>query len=160
MSVNTWRKSTKRVESDSFQWRRLTGQEAVNTDWDTGGSIWTLQNTSCIVRVTEQWHRLPRNTVESLSFKNMPGHGPGQPALGSPAWAEGVDKIWTQRSFTTSVILSFSFRQHSMQTWDNSQTKEMEAVWLERRAIKERRRMQVKSRPDCGRIYQPCTRYL
>ena len=40
------------------------------------------------VRMTEHWHRLPREAVESPSLGNiqrLSGRGAGQPALGGPA---------------------------------------------------------------------------
>jgi len=46
------------------------------------------------LRLTEPWHRLPREVVESPSletFKTPPGRGPVQPAVGDPASAGGLD---------------------------------------------------------------------
>jgi len=46
------------------------------------------------LRVTEHWHRLPREVVGSLSLGDIqdpPGQGPVQPAVGDPALAGG----WT-----------------------------------------------------------------
>jgi len=40
-----------------------------------------------IVRVTENWHRLPLEVVDGSilgDIQKLPGHGPGQPALGGP----------------------------------------------------------------------------
>jgi len=52
------------------------------------------------VRVTQHWHRLLSETVESpsLDIQKPSGHGPGpQPAVGGPACAEGLDQT-TSRS--------------------------------------------------------------
>ena len=46
------------------------------------------------LRVTEPWHRLPRDVVESPSleiFKTRLDKGPVQPAVGDPASAGGLD---------------------------------------------------------------------
>jgi len=48
------------------------------------------------LRVTEPWHSLPREVVESPSLGDIqdpPGQGPVQPALGDPALAGGLDWI-------------------------------------------------------------------
>jgi len=46
------------------------------------------------LRMTEPWHRLPREVVVSFSgdIQDLPGQGPVQPALGDPALAGG----WTR----------------------------------------------------------------
>jgi len=45
------------------------------------------QETLFTVRVTEHWHRLPRELVEPpcSDIQKPPGHGPEQLALGEPA---------------------------------------------------------------------------
>jgi len=58
-----------------FQHCPVPGQEAVGTNWSTGGSLWTLGRTAvlcCAVQVLKHWHRLPRGCeVSSLGiFKN------------------------------------------------------------------------------------------
>jgi len=40
--------------------------------------------------VTEPWHRLPREAVESGDIQDLPGQGPVQPAVGDPALAGGL----------------------------------------------------------------------
>jgi len=48
------------------------------------------------LRVTEPWHRLPREVMDSPSleiFNTLPGRGPVQPAVGDPALAGGLDWV-------------------------------------------------------------------
>ncbi|KAK4830304.1 hypothetical protein QYF61_009809 [Mycteria americana] len=46
------------------------------------------------VRVTEHWHRLPRDFVSILGDTQKPsGHGPGQQALGGPSVAGVLDQM-------------------------------------------------------------------
>ena len=45
MCINTWRDGVKKTEPDSFQRCPVTGQEAMGTNWNTGGSPWTSGNT-------------------------------------------------------------------------------------------------------------------
>lgn len=60
-------------------------------------------------RVTEHWHRLPGEVVESLlgDTQKPLGYGPGQPAPGGFAWAVGLGKITSESPFHRihSVIL-------------------------------------------------------
>ena len=54
------------------------------------------------VRVTEHWHRLPKQVVESPSLGDIQkssGHSPGQPGLGDPAWAVGLDQVTSRGPF-------------------------------------------------------------
>ena len=61
-------KDTKRTEPGSFQWCPMTGPEAVGTNWNTGGSLWTSRN-FLTVSVIEHWHRLPKEVVESPTLE-------------------------------------------------------------------------------------------
>lgn len=47
------------------------------------------------VRVTEHWHRLPGEAVESTlrDIQKPSGHSPGQPVLSNPAAADKLDKV-------------------------------------------------------------------
>lgn len=47
------------------------------------------------VRVTEHWHRLPREAMESTlrDIQKPSGHSPGQPVLSNPAAADKLDKV-------------------------------------------------------------------
>lgn len=47
------------------------------------------------VRVTEHWHRLPREAVESTlrDIQKPSGHSPEQPVLSNPAAADNLDKV-------------------------------------------------------------------
>lgn len=40
----------KRMESASFQWWPMPGQEFIGTNWNTGGSIWTSASTSVLCK--------------------------------------------------------------------------------------------------------------
>ena len=64
---------------DGRQWAQPCTQEAPSHH----------QEPSCAVRVREPWHMLPRQAVGSPPWGSpkTPGFGPGQPALGVPAWA-------------------------------------------------------------------------
>lgn len=42
------KEGVKRMEPDSFQSCPLTGQKAMDTNWDTGHSLWTLGSTSVL----------------------------------------------------------------------------------------------------------------
>jgi len=56
------------------------------------------------VRVTEHWHRFPREAVGSPSlevFKTLSGHGPGPLALSGPALAGRLDKMTSRDPFPT-----------------------------------------------------------
>ena len=44
MCVNIWKEGVKKMESSFFQWCSVAGQETVGTNWNTGGSLWTLGN--------------------------------------------------------------------------------------------------------------------
>jgi len=48
--INTWREDAMSSEPGSFQRCPVMGQEAVGTNWNTGGSIWTLGNLSLLCR--------------------------------------------------------------------------------------------------------------
>jgi len=39
MHINTLRQGVRKREKDSFQWCPVTGQEALGTDENTGGSV-------------------------------------------------------------------------------------------------------------------------
>lgn len=91
MCTKTWRKGVQRMEPRSFQWYSLPGQEAMETKWRTGCSLWTLGSTFLQCR----WQSIGTGCgVSSLEiFRNWLNLGLGVPALGVPAqgvlaWAE------------------------------------------------------------------------
>jgi len=63
----------KKMEPGSFQLCPVTGPEAMHTNGNTVGSLWPSGNTSH-VRVTERWHRLPREIAESPPLEKFKGH--------------------------------------------------------------------------------------
>ena len=73
MYIHTYREGAKKVEPGSFQWCPVTGQEAMDTNWNKAGFFWTSRNIFTI-RVTEHWNTLPRET----------GHGHGKHPGGPP----------------------------------------------------------------------------
>ena len=83
MSINTWQESAERMEPSTGP-----GQEALGTDWDTGGSLWAPE--------AYLWcagERAAAQAVQRLwgvllgDLQQPPRHGPGHPALGGPAGA-------------------------------------------------------------------------
>ena len=66
-----------------------------------------MRKNSFPVRVPEQWHRLPREAVESLPWRHSKPAWmrPCAPALGVPAQAGGVGQDDLQRSLPTPAIL-------------------------------------------------------
>ena len=104
VSMNTWREGAMRTKPGSCQWRPVPGQEAVDTKWNTGGSLWTPENTSVLCTGSgcpeSLWGLLPRDLHKS------PGHGPGHPALGVPAGEEaGTDGPRGPANLNRSMIL-------------------------------------------------------
>ena len=86
MYTNTWKEGAKRMEPGSFQWCPVTGQEAMGTHRHTGDSLWTLfycEHHWALAQVAQ------RGCGVSLlgDIQKPSGHGPGQLALGGPAWA-------------------------------------------------------------------------
>jgi len=69
--------------------------------------------------MTEHWHRLPSQAVDSPSLeilKKSSGHDPEQPSLADPAWSRGVKFDDRLRSLPTSAIpcfytILYAFRQ-------------------------------------------------
>ena len=93
MCVHTWREGASRTEPVSFQWHPVTAPEAMGTHWDTGGSLQTSGVLHC--ESDQARAQVFQGCCRVSILRNIqkaPGHGPGQPALGGPAWAGG----WTR----------------------------------------------------------------
>lgn len=102
--INTWREATKRTEPGAFQWFIGTGQEAEDTNWNTGNSTWRTEALLCYAgegALTQAAQKLWGLLLRDLP--KVPGHGCGHPALGAPAGTGGR----TQRSLPASAILRF-----------------------------------------------------
>lgn len=100
-----WRQSVKKVERVPFQCCLVTGQEPIEANWNTGSSIWPLENTLFTLRLTKPWHRLHRGCGVSLfeDLQRPPGCGPGHPALDFPVWA-GVGQMTSRGLFHRQLV--------------------------------------------------------
>jgi len=83
----------------------------------------SIQKHLFTVRVTEHWNCLPREAVESPPLE-LSGHGPGQLAVGDPAWATGLDTTAREvpASLSQPVILwrghpNASCREMGCEVW-------------------------------------------
>lgn len=76
MSVNTWEEAAKRTFRERLiKLMALTESTwALGTNWNTGISLWTSGNPFIIVWVTEHWHKLPREFLESPSLESLKSH--------------------------------------------------------------------------------------
>ena len=111
MYTNTWREGAKKTEPGFVQWCPVTGPEAMNRDWNIGGSIWTSGNDSSREGDRALAHVSQRDCGVSLlgDIQSPPGHGPRQPALGGPTWV-GVWTRWRPEvpsNLNCSVVLWF-----------------------------------------------------
>lgn len=89
MYTNTWRESAKGTEPGSFQWCPVWRPEAIGPNWCTSGEAFSLWGW-----VTECWHRVPREVVESPPLgmhKSL-----WEMVLSSVVWVTA----WAQRSLT------------------------------------------------------------
>lgn len=110
VSVNIWKQGAEKTEhrEDRARLCTLAGQEAMGTNWNTGGCLWTTGNTY----LPGQWPSTGTACPDRLhSFlfgdpQMLPGHGPGFPPLGVPDGAEvGQDRPGVPSSLNHSGIL-------------------------------------------------------
>ena len=87
-ALNTWREGAKKTEPASLQWCPVTGQEAMGTNWNTGGSAWTSGNTFACAGDQALAQVAQRGCGISIlgDIQEPSGHGYGQVALGGPTW--------------------------------------------------------------------------
>lgn len=69
-----------KVELGSFQWRAVPKQDAVGTNWKTGGSFCAPGSSAVMCGC---WST---GTGCLEAMESSPRHGPGPPALGVPGW--------------------------------------------------------------------------
>ena len=101
MCKNIWREGVKKMEPGYFQWCPVTGAQAVGTHWNAGGSVWTSGNTFLLCERLTTGMGCPERlrSLHPWRYSKATGHGPGQPALGGPAWAWGLDKMASRGPF-------------------------------------------------------------
>jgi len=98
------------METGSFQWCPVPGEEAMGTKWNTGNSSQTPGNTSLLCRWESTGTCYPERLWGLLlgDLQTPPGHGPGHPALGVHAWTGvGPDGPEVPASLCQSVIFWF-----------------------------------------------------
>lgn len=67
--VNSRWRGQKKTEPNSSQSHPVTGQGAIDTNWNAGSSIWMIT-----VRVAEHWKRLSREVAKSPSLEILQSH--------------------------------------------------------------------------------------
>ena len=79
---------------------------------NTGGSLWTSGNIFFTVRVTEDWHKMSREVVESPSLEILKKYL--DIIMGNQLWVTLLEQEcwtrWAQRSLSTWTILWFCNR--------------------------------------------------
>ena len=95
-----------RRRADSCQWCPVTAEETTDTNWNTGGSVWTSGNTFFTMKMTEPWHKLPRELVESLPLWSYMDMVLGN-QLSQASIEQGFQPDDLQRSLPTSTIQWF-----------------------------------------------------
>lgn len=84
MSINTWKKDAKRMESGSAQWCHYQNKR----QWAQTSTPLTIRKQFCAVRVLGCCHRMPRGcALSSLENMNPSGCSSGHPPLGVCDWA-------------------------------------------------------------------------
>lgn len=57
MWVNIWWEGVSKTETGPFQRCPVIEQVAMSRNWNTGGLVWTQENTFLTVQMTKHWHR-------------------------------------------------------------------------------------------------------
>lgn len=108
MYINTWNDRANRMETDSFQWCLVTGQDAEDANWHAGGSIWTSGKTfywevlsTDIGFPWRLWSLCPWGSSKRIWTLSWAA------CLKLPCFKMGFETDDLQRSLVTSSILWF-----------------------------------------------------
>jgi len=122
--TNNWREDVKRTEPGPFQWCSVTGGEAMGTNWNTGGSVWTA--VTLTLRVTEHWHMLlTERLCPGMLWSLYPWRH--SKAVWTWSWATGSRRPWLSeqvrpddvwRSLPTSAVLWFCVLEQGCSLWN------------------------------------------
>ena len=90
MYINTWREGVKMTELGSFQCCPVTGPEAMSTNWNTGGPVWTSANTFFNCDGDQApGTGCPEKLWSLPPWRYSKAIWGWSPFLGDPAWAGG-----------------------------------------------------------------------
>lgn len=110
--INTWGVSAK---PDCFKRCTQTGWEAVGTNQNIGKSPET--GIAFTVRVDRAWSAGCPEKLWSLISEITKNHGPGQLALGGPAWIEILDQMTFRSYFQSQPFHDYASSSHGVSLW-------------------------------------------
>lgn len=113
MCINTWKRYKEKGSSlFTLVYSGTSWQETMSTNWNTGGSVWTLGSVFYFRGGWALAQAAQRGCGVSVFRDNqkLSGHSSGQLALGVPAWAEGLDKMTFRATFQPQLFCSSAIR--------------------------------------------------